>query len=333
METIFHEKQEGSLCAQHCLNALLQGHYFTAVDLAEIAQGLDERERQQMAEGGIDSDDYRQFLQQPSTNMDDSGFFSIQVISNALGVWNIDTIPYNSQDPVAATARSNPCTQNAFICNFREHWFTIRKLGHQWFNLNSLLTGPELVSDTHLKLLLAQLQQEGYSIFLIVGTLPECEADQLLMTMAAVPKVNPKLIHVAQQSSGTAGQSAGAVSQDDLQRALRQSMEDDDHLQEAMRVSMEEDSKQDKSLQSLLRLTADEAEEQELQRALQMSMEGFNATPIVNNSEELQPVNGPSLEDLREKRLAYLGNLDTSVETSPSTSKSVTPADPGWFRR
>ena len=31
----------------------------------------------------------------------------------------------------------------------------------QWFNLNSLLTGPELISDTYLALFLAQLQQEG----------------------------------------------------------------------------------------------------------------------------------------------------------------------------
>lgn len=49
----------------------------------------------------------------------------------------------------------------AYICNYRDHWFTIRRLGHQWFNLNSLLTGPELISDTYLAMFLAQLQQEG----------------------------------------------------------------------------------------------------------------------------------------------------------------------------
>ena len=49
-------------------------------------------------------------------------------------------------------------SQSAFICNYREHWFTIRKLGNQWFNLNSLLTGPELISDTYLSLFLTQLQ-------------------------------------------------------------------------------------------------------------------------------------------------------------------------------
>ena len=50
---------------------------------------------------------------------------------------------------------------SAYICNFGEHWFAIRKMGRQWFNLNSLLTGPELLSDTYLRLFLTQLQQDG----------------------------------------------------------------------------------------------------------------------------------------------------------------------------
>ena len=45
MPFIFHEKQEGSLCAQHCLNALLQGSYFNAVDLAELSRQLDAEEQ------------------------------------------------------------------------------------------------------------------------------------------------------------------------------------------------------------------------------------------------------------------------------------------------
>ncbi|XP_042630521.1 ataxin-3 [Cyprinus carpio] len=78
MESIFHEKQEGSLCAQHCLNNLLQGEYFSPVELSSIAQQLDEEERMRMAEGGVQTEEYRTFLQQPSGNMDDSGFFSIR---------------------------------------------------------------------------------------------------------------------------------------------------------------------------------------------------------------------------------------------------------------
>ena len=50
------QQQEGALCAQHCLNALLQGPYYTAVDLATLARQLDEEERMRMAEGGDPND-------------------------------------------------------------------------------------------------------------------------------------------------------------------------------------------------------------------------------------------------------------------------------------
>ena len=54
--------------------------------------------------------------------------------------------------------------QNAFICNYREHWFTVRKIGTQWFNLNSLLTGPELVSNTFLSMFLVQLETVRFKV-------------------------------------------------------------------------------------------------------------------------------------------------------------------------
>uniref|UniRef100_A0A3Q2YDL0 ubiquitinyl hydrolase 1 n=1 Tax=Hippocampus comes TaxID=109280 RepID=A0A3Q2YDL0_HIPCM len=174
-------EQEGSLCAQHCLNNLLQGEYFTPVDLSSIAHQLDEEERMRMAEGGMGSDEYQTFL---------------QVISNALRVWGLELILFNSRE--YQSLMINPINENAFICNYKEHWFTIRKLGQQWFNLNSLLTGPELISDTYLALFLAQLQQEGYSIFVVQGNLPDCEADQILGIMKVQQQQRPKLIGEAQ---------------------------------------------------------------------------------------------------------------------------------------
>lgn len=36
---------EGSLCGVHCLNNLLQGSYYTAIDLMEIAQDIDKKEK------------------------------------------------------------------------------------------------------------------------------------------------------------------------------------------------------------------------------------------------------------------------------------------------
>lgn len=190
MDTIFHEKQEGSLCAQHCLNSLLQGPYFTAVDLSTLAQKLDDEERERMAECGEESEEYRKFLQQPSGNMDDSGYFSVQVISSALQVWGLELVPYSSTDE---RLHSNPSEMTAFICNFRDHWFTIRKISNHWFNLNSLLSRPELISDTYLALFLAQLKNDGYSIFAVLGELPECAADEVLRlsknTVNSVPRL------------------------------------------------------------------------------------------------------------------------------------------------
>ncbi|XP_047200918.1 intracellular coagulation inhibitor 3-like isoform X1 [Girardinichthys multiradiatus] len=253
MDSIFHEKQEGSLCAQHCLNNLLQGEYFTPVDLSSIAHQLDEEERMRMAEGGMASEEYRTFLQQPSGNMDDSGFFSIQVISNALRVWGLELILFNS--PEYQRLMINPINEKAFICNYKEHWFTIRKLGQQWFNLNSLLTGPELISDTYLALFLAQLQQEGYSIFVIRGNLPECEAEQILGIMRVHQQQRPRLIgeDEAQTSMGT----SGSQSQADVGFSVE---DDDEELKRALALSRQDMDVED--------------EEADVRRAIQLSMQG-----------------------------------------------------------
>ena len=47
-------------------------------------------------------------LQQPSSNYDDSGFFSVQVIDNALRVWGLELLQYNSQNEIARRARDDP---------------------------------------------------------------------------------------------------------------------------------------------------------------------------------------------------------------------------------
>ncbi|CAG5866410.1 ataxin-3 isoform 2-T2 [Menidia menidia] len=256
MDSIFHEKQEGSLCAQHCLNNLLQGEYFTPVDLSSIAHQLDEEERMRMAEGGMGSEEYRTFLQQPSGNMDDSGFFSIQVISNALRVWGLELILFNSRE--YQSLMINPINEKAFICNYKEHWFTIRKLGQQWFNLNSLLTGPELISDTYLALFLAQLQQEGYSIFVIRGNLPECEAEQILGIMRVQQQHRPRLIG-EDEAQTSAGRSV-AAGQPGVMNLGEEATDEDEELKKALALSRQDIDVED--------------EEADLRRAIQLSMQG-----------------------------------------------------------
>lgn len=302
MDSIFHEKQEGSLCAQHCLNNLLQGEYFTPVDLSSIAHQLDEEERMRMAEGGMASEEYRTFLQQPSGNMDDSGFFSIQVISNALRVWGLELILFNSRE--YQSLMINPINEKAFICNYKEHWFTIRKLGQQWFNLNSLLTGPELISDTYLALFLAQLQQEGYSIFVIRGNLPECEAEQILGIMRVQQQQRPRLI--GEDEAQTSAGRPAALGQTEMGFGVEDEVVDEDEeLKRALALSRQDIDVED--------------EEADLRRAIQLSMQGavmsnksseYEVRNLKSGSQAASSAAGGqtetlTAEELRKRRQAY----------------------------
>ncbi len=151
---------------------MLQFPAVSAADLAEIAQGLDAKERVAMAEQGVDSADFIRFLGEDSGNVAGDGNFSVQVLSEALSVWNLEVVSVTSPD--AKEAKQNPLAQNAFILNLGSHWFTVRKIGGVFWNLNSLNKGgPEEIGDFYLALLFDTLMQEGYSIFVIFGDIPE----------------------------------------------------------------------------------------------------------------------------------------------------------------
>ncbi|KAL5113115.1 Ataxin-3 [Taenia crassiceps] len=229
MEKIYHE--------QHCLNSLLQGPYFSVESLAEIAHNLDDKERKARNSWWADC-----------LNTDESGNFSVQVIAMALQNLGLELVPYMQKSEEAEAARADPTSQRAFICHFDMHWLAIRRLGYQWFDLNSLYSQPRLISNTYLSIYLAQLNSEKYSIWFVTGHLPECEADQYLM-------MHP-ISGTYLTQSGRSSDSREAEKDADLQRALALSLRDDFN---------------DISLQSILAETRREAEELELQKALQIS--------------------------------------------------------------
>lgn len=209
MEAIFFEKQQGNLCAQHCLNALLQGDYFSAIELAGIARELDRMEKANLTESAVSSSDTAQRGEDGgggggSHHYDDSGYFSVQVIERALQVYNLSLEVAGSS--AAPTVLQNPCAESAFICHYNNHWFAIRKLGRQWFNLNSMQRGPKFISDTYLSLFLAQLKSEGYYIFVVRGQLPDCEAHQLLTLIPHDPSTDEEQ-HQANTTTQSKGQS------------------------------------------------------------------------------------------------------------------------------
>lgn len=223
---IFHEKQEGQLCAQHAINNLLQGSYFTAVDLSSIAQQLDQEELQTLeAQTNFQSSNY-----------DDSGFFSVQVVARALQVFGLELLPYGSSDPIAKYANTSPESQSAYICNLDQHWFAIRKFGNvntRFYNLNSTFPEPKHITETYLGMFLLQIKTEGYSIFIVNGELPTSDADQQAM-------LNPIPQKIQQYDS-----------ESDLEKAIKMSMgqtEEDDDLQRAIKESMMDVGNDEESL-------------------------------------------------------------------------------------
>ncbi|KAF8210296.1 Josephin-domain-containing protein [Mycena galopus ATCC 62051] len=157
---IYHEQQEAGsmLCAQHALNSLLQGNYFSAPDLSEIARNLDSLEE------SYDDENHGT----RSGNMDDSGFFSVQVLDNALKVWGLNLSRWRGEE--MRPFHDHPETQLAFILNYEQHWFT------------------EWISKLYLGMVLQQAEADGYSVFAVTpadpsDTLPHTEVDDLASTI------------------------------------------------------------------------------------------------------------------------------------------------------
>jgi ataxin-3 len=95
-------------------------------------------------------------------------------------MFEIELIPYASQDSTAKQARDSPESIQAYICNLGLHWFTIRRFGREYFDLNSFYYVPEFLSYMMLPAYFNLIQEKGYSVFIVHGTLPECIADRKL---------------------------------------------------------------------------------------------------------------------------------------------------------
>jgi ataxin-3 len=295
MEYVFHETQDGLLCAQHCLNSLLQGDYYSAVDLANIAHEIDRIEHNYLTENADNSSNNHQL---ESSNYDDTGYFSIQVIQHALKQWNLDLIPYKSQNELAKLAREYPQQQQAYICNFKHHWYTIRKLGKYWFNLNSMFKKPELISDTYLTVLLKQLETDHYSIFIVDGQLPRSEADiKLEHTELDVKEILNRQVLKRQTSDTVSNQGF-----------------DDDELKKAIKMSLIENDLDLDSHKVYSSLAHENSNGQldyddDLKKAIQMSLNenstGTEASEAAKKS-SVKTTTTESVDEIRKKRLEYL---------------------------
>lgn len=188
VQMIYHERQQerSNLCAQHAINSLLQGNYFTAPDLSEFARKLDTLE-----ESSRYDDANRAHT---STNMDDTGFFSVQVLEEALNIWNLSLVRWRSE--AMKPYQTEPHNQTAFVLNQNQHWYTLRRFGDlsipgdgHWFNLDSTKRQPQWISKLYLGMFLQQAESDGYSIFTVTqidpdarSQLPHVDADDIAST-------------------------------------------------------------------------------------------------------------------------------------------------------
>jgi ataxin-3 len=170
---IYHERQEAALCGQHALNNLVQASVFSPGSLSDIAHQLDEMELTYMAnnnEGGVRSKDYIKRLSEGSGNVDEQGNFSIEVLRAALMNQYGLEMPNIRQEGIGDSIETTHI--EGFICNRSAHWFAIRKIHGRYWNLDSTLEQPQLISHFHLATEVESLQNQGYSVFVVVKGLP-----------------------------------------------------------------------------------------------------------------------------------------------------------------
>jgi len=247
---LFHEVQDGALCAQHCLNNLMQGALFSVTDLSEIAERLDRLEDEtrngvrQTREPSPESR-ARQGRYDPgarsgpgdySFNASRTGYFSLGVIEEALKVFRLTLVRWGSEEakmlgldqPGTASYEQALVSQRGYVFNLREHWYALRRFGLPgqddgiWFNLNSMLPKPAYVGDNYLGLLLAESQSKDYNVFIVVSEHREggqvTEADEIATDLLnGTSQLNDDLSRAIEASlgetkaSGDAGSAENAI--------------------------------------------------------------------------------------------------------------------------
>lgn len=108
---VYFEAQdaESALCGRHAINNLLQGAYFTSIDLGNIGAQLDAQEQQLLFDEKMD-DSRNVHLRPQAANVSNNkysnvsleGYFSVDVLITALKQLQIDALPLSHPECAAA---------------------------------------------------------------------------------------------------------------------------------------------------------------------------------------------------------------------------------------
>ena len=230
--TIYHEKQQSACCGRHALNNLLGGYRFSDPALAEIALTLYEEEKALHASTpeGVHSMEYSAFVAGDNPYVDNAGNFSIEVLERALAAHGASL---SRDKAVVEAALASPERYQAYLLNRANHWYSIRRVGGHWVDLNSFHERPQHISDFFMSAFLAQMRADQYSIFVVSGALPaasrafaphgclESSWHSLAEVLQATSEVKQRGRFRAEAAKAA---SLEAESDPELARALRESM-------------------------------------------------------------------------------------------------------------
>eukprot|EP00927_Polykrikos_kofoidii_P062522 TRINITY_DN57332_c0_g1_i1.p1 TRINITY_DN57332_c0_g1~~TRINITY_DN57332_c0_g1_i1.p1 ORF type:complete len:360 (+),score=80.90 TRINITY_DN57332_c0_g1_i1:88-1080(+) len=162
---IYHEKQIGNLCAVHCVNNMLQGPMFDYSDFGQVARELDAAERKITGGEGLDYGNARA-----------DGFFNVQVMQTVLTRGGYSMSPIGGEE--VQSSKTDTAKEQAFILNKREHWFALRRIGREWFDLNSCIKTPQHYTDADVRFHIRDAVREGYMVFVVRGAFPKSALEE-----------------------------------------------------------------------------------------------------------------------------------------------------------
>uniref|UniRef100_A0A7S0F933 ubiquitinyl hydrolase 1 n=1 Tax=Pyrodinium bahamense TaxID=73915 RepID=A0A7S0F933_9DINO len=148
-----------------------------------VAHDLDQKEKELTDGHGLDYG-----------NACADGFYNVQVMQVILERAGCEMLPLRAQ--AGQRLWVDLGREKAFILNKHKHWFALRRIGKEWFDLNSCLCLPRHYTKGDLLSHLSEAMSEGYAVFTVRGQLPACELEanrkQLREAVKACKVVGPR---------------------------------------------------------------------------------------------------------------------------------------------
>ncbi|KAK1311817.1 hypothetical protein QJS10_CPA07g00058 [Acorus calamus] len=153
---LYHETHQSKLRVLHCINAVLQGPFFSDQDLIDLASSLSKIDPTLPS---FDDDiDFTHIISL-------GGPFSLKVLKAALEVWGLQIVP---MEPALDL-------ENAFVCHSLGQWVCVRRVGGEWYSFDGARDVPERLPGPSLAVHLIDLLNDSWTVYAVRGDPPsEC---------------------------------------------------------------------------------------------------------------------------------------------------------------